>query len=192
MEMKILNIKEMKHADIFGIRYPILVIENINGDKGYLMPYRMHRFQICSTINGDVTKGISEYSDVYKDMNFIHDDVAINFIEEEIAKCINTYLHGSYGRSNNNPLITYRGNIYSIHRYENNDWNDTLQYDFNWCSNIVVNATYIKLENLPYIDEFAESSLYMFRKYYKETVAIGNYRDLTFFDKRFRAEKIGR
>lgn len=79
--------------------WPTLKIENINGNVGYLMPFRFYSFQICGNQEGNMDLGSSEPK-----ANLMLDIVKYNepmvakcLLAKEICTAINSYMSNNYG-----------------------------------------------------------------------------------------------
>jgi hypothetical protein len=128
-------------------KYPVLHIENSNGDKSYLMLFRFAFFQMCGTLNGEWSKGEStmhhlKYINVDKD-----------FLGTAICESLNSYMNNTYG-GRNNPVIryTYKGKCCKTKYNEEYDHKPVVKY--------------FAIENLPFITEFIDSNIKLINEYY--------------------------
>lgn len=125
-----------------SFEYPVLHIENSNGDKSYLMLFRFTHMQMCGTPSGKWSKGESTFRSVID--TYMHCDREYLFIA--ICEALNSYMKYTYG-GHNNPVIrfTYKGKCYKNNFNEKNDNKEV--------------EGYFEIEDLPYLPYFIDLNL---------------------------------
>ena len=91
----------------YAYEYPVLHIENVNGNKAYIMMFRFHWFQACGTVEGEWDFGHSRFK------WYETDPLSIDTMYQDFVECLNGYISTPYGGENNpRTRYLYDGQIY--------------------------------------------------------------------------------
>ncbi len=142
-----ITITKMTIEKCISFKYPVLHIENSNGDKSYLMLFRFTHMQMCGTPEGEWSKGESTMRSV-KYVNCDRD-----YLATAICESLNSYMNDRYG-GHNNPVIryTYKGKCCKNYFNEKNDTKEVEEY--------------FAIEDFPLISEFINWNLRLINAYY--------------------------
>lgn len=143
-----ITITKMTIEKCTSFNYPILHIENINGDKSYLMLFRFTHMQMCGTPSGEWSKGESTFRSVIN--TYIKSDS--EYLHIAICEALNSYMKYRYG-GHGNPVIRY---TYKSKCYRNTFCQES--------DNKEVEA-YFDIEELPYISEFIDLNLELIKSH---------------------------
>ena len=89
---KVLNFERMENYKSGRFECPVVKVTNINGNEGYLAPFRFYSMQISGTYDGEWSFGASvprKFDSVYYRTN---DEEFKNYLKVQIVHCLNSYL----------------------------------------------------------------------------------------------------
>lgn len=148
-------ISELTIENLEGFIYPVLHIKNENNEnERFLMPFRLYRFQICETIDGECDMGSSEVKKFSDILQYSLDPRSI--LMKYLCMCLNDYMSTSYGYPGRIVRYTYQNNIFRNEYREEKDLRNKVE----------IKETY-KIEDLPFVDEFIDETIAAVKREYK-------------------------
>lgn len=147
-------ISEMTIENLRGFVYPVLHIKDEdNENERFLMPFRLYRFQICETIEGECDMGSSEVK-MFSDIVEYSLDPKSRLMKY-FCMCLNDYMSTSYGYPGRIVRYTYQDNIFRNEYLEEKDLRNKVE----------IKETY-KIEDLPFIDKFIDETIKVVKETY--------------------------
>lgn len=154
------NISKMTIENLRGFIYPAFHIDGEDQIHGksygkttrYLVPFRLYKFQICGTINGEWDLGSSEVKR-FRDIVEFSNDPAYE-LKKEICCCLNDYMNTSYGNPGRLVRYTFDGQMFRTGYIEERDEGKD------------ITETY-PIEDIPQLDEFIDETINSVKREYK-------------------------
>lgn len=151
-------ISNMSIEKYYYFVYPVLHIDGANKDgkydTRYLMPFRLYKFQICETIEGEWDCGSSEVKRFRDIVEFTNDPVYE--LKKQLCCCFNDYMNTTYGNPGRIVRYTFDDQMYRTSYVEDRDTE----------KGYPIEEVY-RIEDLPYIDEFIHETINSVRREYK-------------------------
>ena len=97
MTNSILKINELTTEKCYAFEYPCLEIENYKGEKGYIIPFRFYKFQVCGRKDGTWDFGSSDIRSFEDLVKYHNEEIAKTTLMLDLIACINNYLRLAYG-----------------------------------------------------------------------------------------------
>jgi hypothetical protein len=146
-----------------GLNYPCIKITNINGDVGYLLPFRFYKFQVCGTKTGewDLGSGDVHFFKLYFEKHKYDYNICAAVIDElykAATACLTSYLDTSYGYPGKKVAVRYGGTPYFTEYQLKKGYPDKV-------------VDYFDIEDIEGIDDFLCDTYKLVVDYYKLNVA---------------------
>ena len=150
-------ISKMTLKNFLGFIYPVLYIDGANEDERYdtryLMPFRLYKFQICETDDGEWDCGSSEVKHFKDIIKYANDPVYE--LKKQLCCCFNDYMNTSYGYPGRVVRYTFDNQMFRTSYVEDRDIK----------KKILIEEVY-KIEELPYLDEFINETINSVKREY--------------------------
>lgn len=141
------------YNDGYGFECPVIKVTNtVNGQVGYLEPFRWYSFQISGTVDGITDLG----SSVPKPFKYIYGDLKGELLKS-LLHCINSFLDNVYGWIGEKAVYTINGKPETHKMYKELYYGDCPDY-----------STYIQypIEDEDWVDEFLDETIRCYKEYY--------------------------
>ena len=156
-----ITISRLTIENLDGFIYPVLHIDYTrerDGETGsrYLMPFRLYRFQVCGTIDGEWDLGSSVVK-MFKDILEYYPNPEWR-LKCLLCECFNDYMDTSYGYPGRVVRFTFEDNMYRNKYMEEKDIRKGVTIN---------NTETYKLEDIPFVDKFIEATVMAVKRQYK-------------------------
>lgn len=146
--------------------YPVMKVTNlINGESGYLMPFRNSFFQISGNKEGVMDMGSGDA--IYENLKRLvtSADPIYNF-KIEVCKCLNSYLNTTYGDLKENAGFVFNNQPWLTESMK------TLTIPSRIGAGHQAFDEFFNLEDIPQIDEFINEAIKSIANYYNLNVKV--------------------